>query len=52
MVFEKILLSSPRSGGLILARRFNAETIEPSDFVAQRGLKSRPLQSSGVKTPA
>jgi hypothetical protein len=30
---KKILLSSPRSGGLILARRFNAETKEPRDFV-------------------
>jgi hypothetical protein len=31
---KKILLSSPRSGELILARRFNAETKEPRDFVA------------------
>jgi hypothetical protein len=48
---KKILLSSPRSGGLILARRFNAETKEPRDFVAERRLKSRPIQSTGGKTP-
>ena len=35
MVFETIiLLSSPRSGGLNLARRFNAESMEPCDSVA------------------
>jgi hypothetical protein len=34
MVIEKILLSSPRSGDLDLARRFNAERMEPRDFIA------------------
>jgi hypothetical protein len=39
IVFEKIIFHSPpRSGSLILARRFNAVTIDPCSFVAWRRL--------------